>query len=185
MDDQLIIQLFNKRSERAIAAINEKYGKMCKAISYRILKNEQDAEECVNDVYLVAWNTIPPETPNPLSSYIGRVARNLSLKRYRHNTAQKRNNFYDASLEEIEECICSTLTSEKGIEEHELTNEINSFLAGVKKIDRVIFMKRYWFCYEIAEIAEEMDLSTNYVNVHLHRTKEKLKKYLIKENFYE
>lgn len=83
MGDQLIIQLFNKRSERAITAISEKYGKMCKGISYRILKNDQDAEECVNDAYLVAWNTIPPETPNPLSAYIGRVARNISLKRYR------------------------------------------------------------------------------------------------------
>ena len=101
MDDQLIIELFNERSEEAITAISDKYGELCKGISYRILMNRQDAEECVNDAYLVAWNTIPPESPNPLRAYICRVVRNITLKKYRYNTAQKRNSHYDTSLEEL------------------------------------------------------------------------------------
>lgn len=185
MDDQLIIQLFNERSEEAITAISDKYGELCKAISYRILKNKEDAEECVNDAYLVAWNTIPPKTPNPLCAYICRVVRNITLKKYRYNTAQKRNSYYDTSLEELEECITAFHSSEMMIEEKELTEAINHFLEGIKQTDRIIFVKRYWFNYEISEIAAEMNRSANYVNVHLHRTKQRLKQYLIKEKFYE
>lgn len=91
MDDQKIIELFFKRCEEAIAATSEKYGKMCRSISDRILKNNGDVEECVNDTYLTLWDTIPPEEPNPFVAYIFRIVRNLSLKRYRHNTADKRN----------------------------------------------------------------------------------------------
>ncbi len=91
MDDQKIIELFFKRGEEAIAATSEKYGKMCRSISDRILKNNEDVEECVNDTYLTLWDTIPPEEPNPFVAYICKIVRNLSLKRYRHNTVEKRN----------------------------------------------------------------------------------------------
>ena len=185
MDDQLIVQLFNKRSEEAIEVISDKYGTLCKGISYRILKNEQDAEECVNDAYFALWNLIPPENPNPLSAYLCRIVRNITLKKYRYNCAEKRNHYYDTSLEEIEECFSAISTPELELEEHELTDCINRFLEKRKKIDRIIFIKRYWFCYEISEIAKEMGLKENYVNVHLHRTKEKLKQFLKEEKRYE
>jgi len=185
MDDQLIIQLFNNRSEHAITAISYKYGTLCKGISYRILKNERDAEECVNDAYFAAWNTIPPENPDPLSAYLCRIVRNVTLKKYRYNIAEKRNNYYDTSLEEIEECLSAISSPETELDKQELTDRINRFLETRKEIDRVIFMKRYWFCYEISEIADDLDLKVNYVNVHLHRTKEKLKRFLKEEKSYE
>ena len=185
MDDQKIIELFFKRGEEAITATSEKYGKMCRSISDRILKNNEDAEECVNDTYLTLWDTIPPEEPNPFVAYICRIVRNLSLKRYRHNTAEKRNSYYDASLDEISECVAADGDVDERITAQELTDILNSFLEGLKKVDRVMFVKKYWFCMEISEIAGEMSLSTNYVNVHLHRTRERLKQYLVKENWHE
>lgn len=181
MEDQLIIKLFFERSENAIAELSNKYEKLCKTLAYHILKNEQDAEECVNDAYLAAWNTIPPEKPNPLSAYICRITRNLSLKKYHSNTAQKRNNYYDVILEEVEECLEAKDTVESEILVQEMSKQINSFLGKLKEKDRVIFIRRYWFCDSVSEISGNLGVSTNYVTVHLYRTREKLKKYLKKE----
>lgn len=185
MNDQLIIELFFKRCEEAITATSEKYGKLCKSISDRILRNNEDAEECVSDTYLTLWDTIPPKEPDPFVAYICKIVRNLSLKRYRHNTAEKRNSYYDASLDEISECVAAGGELDERITAQELTDRLNKFLEGLKEVDRVMFVKKYWFCMDSPEIAEEMSLSTNYVNVHLHRTREKLKQYLVKENWYE
>ena len=152
MDDQKIIELFFKRCEEAIAATSEKYGKLCRSISDRILKNNEDAEECVSDTYLTLWDTIPPEEPNPFVAYICKIVRNLSLKRYRHNTADKRNSYYDASLDEISECVAAGGEVDEHITVRELTDKLNIFLGGLKEVDRVIFVKRYWFCMELPEI---------------------------------
>lgn len=181
LKDQLIIKLFFERSERAIVELSRKYGKLCKSLANNILKNEQDAEECVNDAYLAAWNMIPPKEPNPLSSYICRITRNLSLKRYRFNTAKKRNSYYDVILEEIADCLSAGEEVEDKILMREMSERVNFFLGKMKKKDRVIFVQRYWFCDSISEIAQKMGVSTNYVTVHLHRTREKLKKYLESE----
>lgn len=178
MDDKLIIELFFKRSEEAITATSDKYGKLCISISDRILRNHEDAEECVSDTYLTLWDTIPPQKPNPFVAYICRIVRNLSLKRYRFSTAEKRNSYYDASLDEIAECVAANAEVDEHIMAKELTDRLNEFLGGLKEVDRVIFVKKYWFCMEIPEIAEEMSLSTNYVNVHLHRTRERLRRFL-------
>lgn len=102
MDDWLIIKMFFERSEQAINSLSLKYGNLCKSISYNILSNKEDAEECVNDVYLAVWNTIPPQRPDSLSAYISKITRNISLKKYRRNTADKRNNRYDISLDELQ-----------------------------------------------------------------------------------
>ena len=102
MEDKEIIRLFFERSEQAINSLSLKYGNLCKSISYNILSNKEDAEECVNDVYLAVWNTIPPQRPDSLSAYISKITRNISLKKYRRNTADKRNNRYDISLDELQ-----------------------------------------------------------------------------------
>ncbi len=183
MDDQLIIQLFMDRSEEAIEATAKKYGRLCTSIARNILNNNEDADECVNDTYLALWNSIPPENPDPLSAYVCRIARNLSLKKYRYNTELKRNSFYDASLEELEDTLVGNEDIDRSTEVKELTEAINRFLDQLKKTDRVLFVKRYWFCKDIDDIAAETGLSRNYINVHLHRTREKLKNYLIKENY--
>lgn len=180
MDDQRIIHLFLERSESALTELSEKYGKLCRTVSYNILQNEQDAEECVNDAFLAVWNTIPPEKPDFLQAYVCRIVRNLSVKKYRFNTAQKRNRYYDVVLEEVSECLKSSASVEEEILVRELTDCVNEFLGTLKKKERVIFVQRYWYCVSLSEIAEHVNMSKNAVAVHLHRTRRKLKTYLEK-----
>lgn len=178
MEDKTIIKLFYQRSETAIAELAKKYDKLCKNISINILKNKEDAEECVNDTYLAVWNTVPPKEPDPLQAYVCRITRNLSLKKYYSNTAKKRNNYYDVILEEVAECLESGRNVEEEILAKELEEEINCFLGSLKKKERVLFVLRYWYCFTPAEIGDKMHMTANTVTVHLHRTREKLQKYL-------
>ena len=181
MDDWLIIKMFFERSEQAINSLSLKYGNLCKSISYNILSNKEDAEECVNDVYLAVWNTIPPQRPDSLSAYISKITRNISLKKYRRNTADKRNNRYDISLDELCECIGDCNDAQRVVEAEELAQYINNFLGNINKNDRIIFMQRYWFNMDVSQISSGMNKSKNYINVHLFRTREKLRKYLTEE----
>lgn len=185
MEDQLIINLFFERSEDAICELNLKYGKICKQLANKFLHNEQDAEECINDAYLAVWNTIPPQKPKPLSAYVCRIVKNIAIKRYRDNTAQKRNNYYDVILEEAEEFLSVNESVESEILAKEISSRINVFLGQIKETDRIMFVQRYWFCASVREIAKMTGLSKNYVTVHLHRTREKLKDYLKAEGFYD
>ncbi len=181
MEDQCIVDMFLHRSEQAISSMASKYGSICKSIAYHIVGNEQDAEECVNDAYLAVWNTIPPQIPSSFPAYLCKITRNISLKKYRSNTAAKRNCSYDVSLDELCECLSSTESVEHLIQAEELARQINYFLHSLNRKDRVIFMQRYWFCKDISEIAEHMNTNKNYITVRLHRIREKLKKYLEQE----
>lgn len=181
MDDNLIIELFSKRNEQAIFETSKKYSKLCHKLSYQIVGDDSDAQECVNDTLLTIWNSIPPDSPDSLSAYICKIARNLSLKKYRSNTAKKRNCFYNTSIEEIGDCIASSFSVESKVDADALTQSINEFLETLKPLDRKLFVQRYWFCMDIPEIAQNINKSENYVSVHLHRTKVRLKKYLSKE----
>ena len=117
MDDIKIIDLFFARSELAIEALDGKYGATCHNLSRSILKDQQDAEECVNDAYLGVWNAIPPHRPNPLSVFVCKIVRNISIMRYRANTALKRNSNYDLTMEELENCLSSSVSVEDSLEE--------------------------------------------------------------------
>ena len=181
MDDHLIIELFSKRNEQAIFEASNKYSKLCHKLSYLIVGDDSDAQECVNDTLLAVWNSIPPDRPDSLSAYLCKITRNLSLKKYRSNTAQKRNSFCNTSIEEIGDCIASSFTVESELDADTLTQSINDFLETLKPFDRKIFVQRYWFCLEVQEIAQNINKSENYVSVHLHRTKVRLKKHLSKE----
>lgn len=178
MDDQLIIRLFLERSEQAVDELDRKYGKLCRMISRNILGNEEDAKECVNDAYLAAWNTIPPQKPNPLQSYICKITRNISLNKYRSMSVGKRNHAYDVTLEELSDCLVSRENVEEEILVRELSDELNVFLGTLEEKERAVFIWRYWYCDSIPEIAVKMRMSTNLVRVRLYRTREKLKKYL-------
>ena len=183
MDDHLIIELFTNRSEQAIFETSNKYSRLCQKLSFGIVGNVSDAEECVNDTLLTVWNSIPPDRPESLSAYLCKIARNLTMKKYRSNTAKKRNSFYNTSIEEISDCIASNITVENQMDVQMLTESINKFLSTQKPLDRKIFVKRYWLCMDVSEIAQSINKSENYVSVHLHRTKERLKKHLSKEEF--
>ncbi len=180
IEDSKIIDLFFARDEQAIAMLALKYGAGCSRISRNILKNELDAEECVNDTYLAAWNSIPPEKPDPLRAYIFRIIRNISLEKYRFNTAAKRNSYYDAVLDELEGCIADPRTVECEFESMELAKHLDSFLDTLDKNSRLMFMCRYWCSDSLAEIARMFDTSEHNASVKLYRIRKKLRKYLTK-----
>ena len=179
MDDEKIIELFFERSEQGIRELDIKYGKICHNLSYNIVNSRQDAEECVNDAYIGAWNAIPPTRPNPLLSYIVKIVRNISLKIYWRKKADKRNGHYTIALQEIEGCIADPKTVEHEIETRELARIIEEFLDTLTVENRVIFMRRYWFADSYKDIAEFVGLSEKNISVRLTRIREKMKQYLV------
>ena len=179
IDDEKIIELFFERSEQGIRELDNKYGAICHNLSYNIVNNRQDAEECVNDAYLGAWNTIPPVHPNPLLSYIVKIVRNISIKIYWRKGAAKRSSHYTIALEEIEACIADRKTVEDEIEVRELARIIEDFLDTLTLENRVIFMRRYWFSDSYKDIADFVGLSEKNISVRLTRIREKMKQYLI------
>ena len=184
IDDEKIIEMFFERSEQAIRELDIKYGKICHNLSYNIVNNRQDAEECVNDAYLGAWNAIPPVRPNPLLSYIVKIVRNISLKIYWRKEAAKRSGHYTIALEEIEGCIADQKTVEDEIEARELARIIEEFLDTLTLENRVIFMRRYWFADSYKDIAEFIGLSEKNISVRLTRIREKMKQYLIEREVF-
>ena len=178
MLDEEIIELFFTRSEDAIKELKVKYGKICLQTSYNILDNYFDAEECVNDSYLGVWNAIPPTRPDPLLTYVLKVVRNVSLTRYQKNHAQKRNSSYDVAVEELEEFLVSPDSVEGRMELKELTGAIESFLDSLNELNRVIFVRRYWFYDNYMQIAKKVGLSEKNVSVRLTRLRKQLKDYL-------
>lgn len=183
MDDREIVTLFFKRSEQAIVELSAKYGAVYHMVAKNILNNALDAEECVNDAYLGAWNTIPPNHPDPLLTYVCRIVRNLSIAKYHKNTALKRNSIYDAALDELEECLASEKNVEEELSAKELSCLIDQFLGTLNQENRVLFVRRYWYSDSIADIAMRMKLSENNVYVRLARIRRKLKLYLKKEGY--
>ena len=135
IDDEKIIEMFFERSEQAVRELDNKYGKICHHLSFNILNNRQDAEECVNDAYMGAWNAIPPARPHPLFPYIVKIVRNISLKLYWRKEAAKRSGHYTVALEEIESCISDRKTVEDEIEARELARIIEAFLVDGKGIE--------------------------------------------------
>ena len=174
IDDEKIIEMFFERSEQGIRELDIKYGKVCHNLSYHIVGSRQDAEECVNDAYLGAWNAIPPARPNPLLSYIVKIVRNISLKIYWRKEAAKRSSHYTIALEEIEACIADQKTVEDEIEARELARIIEDFLDTLTVENRVIFK----------DIAELVGLSEKNISVRLTRIREKMKQYLIEREVF-
>lgn len=184
MDDEKIIALFFERSEQALQQLDIKYGKLCHTLSYNILNNRQDAEECVNDAYLGAWNAIPPTKPNPLQAYICKIVRNISLKLYYRKKAAKRNSIYEIAMQELEAYLSAPNTVETEIDARELARTIESFLDALNEENCVIFMRRYWFSDTYAEIAKRVGISEKNVSVRLTRIRKQLKEYLIERGVY-
>ncbi len=183
-DDEKIIEMFFERSEQGIRELDMKYGAICRSLSYNIVNNRQDAEECVNDAYLGAWNAIPPARPDPLLSYIVKIVRNISLKNYWRKEAAKRGGRYTVALEEIEGCIADRKSVEDEIEAGELARIIGDFLDTLTPENRVIFMRRYWFADSCKDIADLMGLSEKNISVRLTRIREKMKQYLTEREVF-
>ena len=181
MDDGRIVELFFGRSEQAVAELSEKYGALCMKIAAGILGDSRDAEECVNDAFLAAWNAMPPERPGNLTAYVCRITRNLALKRYHANTAKKRNSAYDVALEELEGCFPASGSVEEESDAAETAERINGFLKTLDRKSRIMFVRRYWYADTVEEIAARMGTGRHYVSVRLSRTRAALRRYLEKE----
>lgn len=179
-EDKSIISLFFSRSERAITAVSDKYGLYCGKIAMNILQNEADKEETLNDTWLKAWNTIPPQNPNPLKTYLGMLTRTIAINRYSYYKAQKRNGSFDVLLSELEEVIPSS-RAEQEFETGEIQKSINEFLKKTDKASRIIFVRRYYYADSIADIAKFFGFSESKVKSSLFRTRTKLRDFLEKE----
>ena len=184
MDDSEIVEMFWQRNDLAIHEAQAKYGKYCNVIAESILKNKEDAEDCVNEVYLAAWNSIPPSRPRQLSTYLGRLTKNLAVNIMKRRLTEKRGGG-EVSLvfEELEECVSGGGSVEQSYEAKELTRAINGFLARQRRSHRKIFMLRYWYCQSVSDIAARLGTTPNTVSVTLARTRKKLKEYLQKRGF--
>ena len=182
MDDTAILDLYLERSESAISETAKHYGPFCSAIAMNILQIKEDAEECVNDTYLKAWNAIPPQRPSVFSSFLGRITRNLSLDRYKARKTQKRSGDETALLlSELDECIRSDSNVEDEIEAEAVAKMIDEFLSGIAKDDRLLFVRRYWYADSIARIAARFAVGESKVKTSLFRMRNKLKDYLERE----
>ncbi len=184
MDDHRILELYFARDERAIEQTRASYGSYCFKVAHNILGNEQDAEECVSDTLLHAWQAIPPARPSRLRLYLAKIARNLAFDQCRRMAAEKRGGGnFTAVLDELAECVADTVDVEDSILEKELQASIRQFLSGLDFRERQLFLRRYFFAEPIAQIAAEFRMKPNTVSVTLRRTRQKLQTHLQKEGY--
>lgn len=182
MNDSELLGLFSERNERAITETQQKYGHLCTALAERILGSREDAEECVNDALLSAWNSIPPECPRNLPAYLNVLTRNIALNRLKADNRFKRGcGQIPAVLDELAECIPAAETVEAEYDRRSFLGALERFLDTLPRDTRVIFVRRYWYMNTCREIADAYQMSESKVRVSLTRTRRKLKVFLEKE----
>lgn len=181
MEDKEIIELYFARSEDAIVQTARKYGDFCRSVAGNILRSDGDRDECVQDAYYRAWQTIPPERPVSLRAYLACLTRSISLSRWRREHAEKRGGRqFLLSLDELAECIASGEET-AAVDRLALTDALNHFLAELRPQDRRIFLQRYWYFRSVREIADDCGVGESAVKVSLHRSRLALRKLLEQE----
>ena len=184
MEDAAIVELFWQRQEQVLELTAVRYGAYCMQIARRILGNDLDAEECVSDVYRAAWDSIPPNRPENLRTYLGKLTRRISMKRWRSLDARKRGGGETAlSLEELGECVSDRMDLEASLMTKELVHTLNDFLESLPKQERQVFVLRYWHGCSIREIGDRFGFSRSKVETMLFRTRKKLRRQLCKEGY--
>ena len=182
MEDKQIVSLYWARDPQAIDRSQEKYGPYCLSIARNILRQEQDAEESVNDTWLGAWNAMPPTHPQCLKAFFGALTRRISVDRLRRRLAGKRGGGEALiALEELAECIPSDWSMEKSVENRELIRAFNAFLSSLPPRERNLFVARYWYGLPVDELAAKFGLNKNTALSKLRRTRLRLLEYLEKE----
>ena len=183
MKDTEILDLYFDRNEQAIAETQNKYGSYCFSIAIHVLHDQEDADECVNDTWMRAWNSIPPNRPDHLNIFLGTITRNLSFDRWKKKKALKRGSGeFETQIDELEECIpAGGASTEEAVEAAELQRMINDFLRSLPEKERNVFLRRHWYSEEYAEIAKRYGMNLNSVKTSLFRTRGKLKAYLEKQ----
>ena len=182
MEDNKIVDLYWMRNENAISETAAKYGKYCYAIAYNILGHAEDAKESVNDTYLGAWNAMPPHRPTVLRTFLGKIARRVSLKRWRDGSREKRGGGEVAlALDELSECVPSKASVEEEIIAAELAETLNRFVSGLPDTERQVFICRYWYLDSIKDIAKRHGVSQGCIKTNLCRNRKKLYRILKRE----
>ena len=185
MEDGQIVDLYWQRDETALTETERKYGRYCFSIASNILHDREDAQECVNDTYLGAWNAIPPHRPTVLSTFLGKITRRLSLKKYRDQRADKRGGgAIEAHVDELEELIPDGQNIDDHLNAQELAGTLVEFVKTLNDNERRVFMCRYWYFDSISDIATRFGLSQSNVKVMLKRTRDKLAAHLEREGIY-
>lgn len=184
MEDEKIIELYFARNEEAITETMKKYNKYCFRIAYNILFNNEDSNECVNDTWMRTWQSVPPNKPNCLSAYLGRITRNLALNVYEKvHRAKRGGGQADMVYEELEEIIANANSPQEQVEWEFLTACINKYINRLPKLNRLVFVGRYWNFESIESIANHLGISQSKTKSILFRTRKGLREYLIKEGF--
>ena len=181
MDDQAIIALYWSRNQQALDESQRKYGPHCLRLSENILASREDAEECVSDTWLRAWDTMPPQRPDSLRAYLSRICRNLSLDRWRARKAQKRGEGLEVLLEELEDCVPSSPSAEAAAESREITQCIDTWLSILELNDRTVFLRRYWYGQQVRELAKQEGCTPQKMAQRLYRLRQSLRKALEQE----
>ena len=184
MDDNRIVELYLLRDETAIKQTTEKYGSRLRSLAYGIVKDQQTAEECENDTYMKAWNTIPPHEPRSyLYAFLARITRHISLNCCRDRSRLKRSAFISELSAEMEQCIPAPDDSSCRMDDLALRTAINDFLGKLDEEKRNMFVRRYWFLDSVADIAKRYGISESKVKTTLFRCRNRLREYLIKEGY--
>lgn len=181
MEDAAIIELFWHRDETAIQELSNKYSGYCYKIAWNLLKNHEDAEECLNDTWFAAWSYMPPKRPSVLSAFIGRITRGLAIDCFRKKQAAKRVDGHIADVcGEMDE-LSFSYTVDEGLAEKELVKTIENFLRKLPDADRDIFIRRYWYLDSIKDIAKRHGVSQGCIKTNLCRNRKKLYRILKRE----
>lgn len=183
MEDFQIVELYWSRNEQALEETARKYGAFCRGVAENILSQREDAEECVSDAYRRAWDSIPPQRPERLGAWLGKVTRNLALSQWRRQHAQKRFSGMDRLFSELEDCVPSPHTVERELDGRELTEFLNRWLATLDPEDRKLFLRRYWNGLPVKDLARERGELPGRISRELYRLRQKLKAALEKEEF--
>ena len=181
MEDAAIIDLYWARDEAAITASDEKYGTLCRRLSQNILDSKEDAEECVNDTWRRAWDTMPPRRPNSLRAYLAKIIRNLSIDVWRAKRAEKRGGGPDVLLDELEDCLPTSPGAGELTEVRETARVIDRWLSGLPPADRTAFLRRYWYGQRVDEVAAQAGCSPNSMTKRLGRLRNSLRRVLEQE----
>ena len=181
MEDAAIVELYWDRDQRAITASDEKYGALCRSLSHNILASREDAEECVNDTWHRAWDTMPPQRPNSLRAYLCRIVRNLSIDRWRAARSQKRGEGLGQLVLELEDCVPAGPSAEEAWEARETAAAVDRWLDALAQTDRMLFVRRYWYGERVDRLASRFGRSPNWMSQRLRRLRAGLRRALERE----
>lgn len=184
MKDTDIVAMYWDRNEEAIAQTQRKYGAYLSKVAYNILFDFEDSKECVNDTYLAAWNSIPTNRPSILSTYLGKIVRQISIDVFRkRNTLKRYASEYAISLDELGDSFSDGMNPELALDAKLLDEAINRFVRELPDDARNTFIGRYYFFDSLKDVAAYCGMSESKAKSLLYRTRQSLKAYLVKEGF--